>query len=207
MKKKIIGCLVFVVAIVIIVGGLYFVNRKDDVAFVGEKVTDKINLETLNEEIKSIGELAATEYLYTDAGQFSNNLKIKGFDVPLTQKSFIVRCDGIVKAGIDVTKIKIDVNENNKIVKIQIPHSMILSHEIDHDSFETLDESNGIFNGISVEDVNTFIGDSKKSIEEKVVNNGLLDKADVSVKELLTKFIESYVDKEYVVNIETSEES
>ena len=108
-----------------------------------------------------------------------------------------------------IDKSNVSVNVPNPVMRNKVADYLRVSetYELMGVGFETLDESNGIFNGISVEDVNTFIGDSKKSIEEKVVNNGLLDKADVSVKELLTKFIESYVDKEYVVNIETSEES
>lgn len=63
--------------------------------------------------------------------------------------------------------------------------------EIDNDSFEMLDESNGIFNTISASDVNDAQKELKEKMEQRAVEKGILDiaknNAETLVAELLNK--------------------
>ena len=79
-----------------------------------EIASKEINIDMLNSEIKDIGELATIEYLYTDAAKFEDAPTLFGQDIPFTTKSFIVKWDGIIKSGVKVDEIKVELNNNKK---------------------------------------------------------------------------------------------
>lgn len=116
------------------------VDRLLDPIAVYEEASREIDINVVNVEIQEIGELATLEYLYTDAGKFEDPKQLFGKDVPFTTKSFIAKWDGIIKAGVDISQVTAEVDSNNKEVVIHIPKAEILSHEIDSESVETLDQ-------------------------------------------------------------------
>jgi len=158
--------------------------------------TKKVTIDLIKSEIQEIGEIATIEYLYTDAGKFEDPKQLFGIDVPFTKKSFIAKWDGIIKAGVQVDKIIVEINDSNKEIIVHMPNSIILSHEIDKDSIETLDEKNGLFNPIRVEDVREFDKVSKDAMEERAIENGILDKASENAKEIIEKLVNNDVVQE-----------
>jgi len=153
-----------------------------------------INVSLLNENVKSIGELAAFQYLYTDSAYSEDASYIKDFKLPLTTNSFVIQWDGVIKAGIDATKIKVDVDDNSKEIKLTVPRAQILSHDVDNSSFAVLNEKNNIFNPIDVGEVNELISVSKGVMEKRAVENGILENADAEIKSLLSCFVLSMPD-------------
>ena len=65
-----------------------------------------------------------------------------------------------------------------------MPKARILSHQIDKDSIETLDQKDGLFNPVKVEDVRTFDSVSQDAMEERAIENGILDKAFENAKNI-----------------------
>ena len=129
-----------------------------------------------------------------------------GKDVPFTTKSFIAKWDGIIKAGVDISQVTAEVDSNNKEVVIHIPKAEILSHEIDSESVETLDQKNGLFNPVSVEDVREFDEKSKEKMEERAIENGILDKAFENAESIIEKLIDPMIQEfEYTVRFEVIE--
>lgn len=175
---------------------------------IGENISGNISIEEIESEIENIGELASIEYSYTDAGKFSDAHQIKDFTIPLTTKSFVVRWDGIIKAGIDLSKVNVEVDDSSKTIIIHLPKAEILSHTIDNDSLEILDETKNIFNPISVEDVTSFIGESKTYMEDKAVKKGLLDNATNNVKSIIEKQLnlDNNIKSNYTIKFEETEE-
>ena len=86
-----------------------------------EDASKEININVINAEIQDIGELVTIEYLYTDAGKFSDAKQLWGVDVPFTTKSFIAKWDGTIKAGVKVEQIIVEVNEVTKEIIVHIP--------------------------------------------------------------------------------------
>lgn len=166
-----------------------------------EIASKEINIDMLNSEIKDIGELATIEYLYTDAAKFEDAQKIFGQDIPFTTKSFIVKWDGIIKSGIKVDEIKVELNNNQKEIIVHIPKAEILSHEIDNESIETLDEKEGLFNSIKIDDVRELDAIGKESMEKRAVENGILEKAFENAKEIIYKLVNTDLVKEQEYNI------
>ena len=156
----------------------------------------EVSIDLIESKIESIGELATVEYLYTDAGKFEDPKQLFGMDIPFTTKSFIAKWDGIIKAGIDVEQISVEVNEKDLEIVICIPKAEILSHEIDNGSIETLDEKDGLFNPVKIEDVREFDAVSKDAMEERAIENGILDKAYENAKEIIEKLVDNEIVKE-----------
>lgn len=166
-----------------------------------DKPTTEITIDLIESEIKDIGELATIEYFYTDAGKFEDPKKVFGVNIPFTTKSFIAKWDGVIKAGVRIDGIIVEIIDSNKEIIIHIPNAEILSHEIYSDSIETLDEKDGLFNPVKVDDVREFDAVSKVTMEERAIENGLLDKAFENAKVIIEKLVSNDVVQEqgYVV--------
>ena len=169
-----------------------------------------IDIRVINAEIQDIGELATIEYLYTDAGKFEDPAELFGKEIPFsfTTKSFIVKWDGTIKAGVDISKVTAEVNKEKKEIVVHIPEAEILSHEIEDDSIETLDEKDGLFNKIKVEDIREFDINSKAAMEQRAIENGLLDKAFENAKSIIYKLLDTDMveELEYSITFETINE-
>lgn len=177
-------------------------------------VSPIIDLQLLHSKIESISELATVEYLYTDASEFSDSRHFVNWDVPGTKKSFILKWNGIIKAGVDLAQVELKLLENEsneenakKTLVVYVPAAKILSYEIDEDSVEVLNESSNIFNPITVSDKVSFDSAARKAMESRAIENGLLDKAQENAEEILTQLIyfdsdieENYTLKFYLIH-------
>lgn len=150
-------------------------------------MTPKMTTDLINNRLEEAKELTTLKYHYTNMGQFENQNDFYGWKVPFTTKSFIVSYDGTIHAGVNLEKAVVGFGNNR--IDIQIPNSIILSHEIDEESLKVFLEKDTIFNPIKIEDYNDFAKDQKKVVEEKAIKNGLLteanEKAEKTIKELL----------------------
>jgi len=160
-----------IITIIIIALIFFFVGRLWPTSDNPQKITNDL----LSQQIKEINELATVEYNYTNMGKFENTATFYGYKIPFTTKSFIVSYDGIIKAGIDMSNV--EVNISGKKINVTVPKASILSHEIDEDSIEIFDETANIFNQISIGDYNQFSSDQKKKMEESVKSKGLIEEA------------------------------
>lgn len=183
------------------------VARLSDPVAVAELASKRVTLSLIEAEIKDIGELATIEYLYTDAGKFEDPKKLFGVNIPFTTKSFIAKWDGIIKAGVEIDKIIVEINDVNKEIIIHLPSAKILSHEIDSNSIETLDEKDGLFNPLKVEDIREFDAVSKEAMELRAIENGILDKALENAKEIIERLMNNDVVQEqgYTISFEVME--
>lgn len=146
--------------------GVYFTSRETQPV---------ITADLLGQQLRDIQELSTVEYHYTNMGRFENQKDFYGWKVPFTTKSFIVAYDGVIKAGIDLSDLELQVT--GKTITVTLPEAKITSHEMDEDSLEVYDETHNIFNPIEIEDYNTFTADQKASIEQRAIENGLLTSA------------------------------
>lgn len=163
--------LLVVIAAAVVGAFLYGVSRNAE----SEPV---ITSSLLEERLRSVQQLVTVEYHYTNMGKFEDQKDFYGWKVPFTSKSFIVSYDGIIKAGIDMSALRIEVNEDAKRITITMPESEIISHEILEDSLEVFDESSNIFNPITIQDYSGFTADQREAMESKAISRGLFTAAD-----------------------------
>ncbi len=135
----------------------------------------QITGDLLASRLRSVQELVTVSYYYTNMGRFENQVDFYGWKVPFTTKSFIVSYDGVIKAGVDLEKLQVSIGDGE--VTVTLPESRIISHEIPEDSLEVFDESDNLFNHITIEDYTAFTQDQKSAMEQRAVDGGLLDRA------------------------------
>lgn len=185
------------------------VDRLSDPVAVYEEASKQVDISVINADIQDIGELATVEYLYTDAAKFEDPKKLFGKELPFefTTKSFVVKWDGVIKAGVDITQVTAEADDTEKKIIVKLPKATILSNEIDDDSVEVLDEKDGLFNSIKVEDVKSFDAVSKDDMEQRAIDHGILEKASENAKEIIEHLIQNDVTEEsgYTVEFEEAE--
>lgn len=148
-------------------------------------VTPDIVLDVMNTEIKSIGELATVNYLFTNAAKFTDSKQIKDWNIPFTEKSFIVKWDGQIRAGVVVDEVEITVDDDEKKVTVFIPRAQIFSYSVTR--AEVLDENNNIWNQITIDDKVKFDTETEREMKERAIESGLLEKAQESAQEIIVK--------------------
>lgn len=157
-------------------------------------VNPTITLDIINAELKGIGELATMEYMYTNAAKFSDAKKLIKWDIPFTEKNFILKWDGVIKAGIEVDQITTDLNKSTGVLIVRIPKAKILSHDPDRESAEVLDEKDGLFNPVKLDDQLKFDAAIEKEMEARAIENGLLEKAQENAETVITSLLNSIPD-------------
>lgn len=192
-KKSLIkNVLIIILLAISIIFGLNYYKSKNET---------KIDNKLIQNRIESVKELTSLKYSYTNMGQFENSNKFYGYDIPFTQKKFIVSYDGVISCGVDLDKM--DVKISGKNINIKLPKSKILSHEIYEDSLKIFDQKTSIFNPIKVEDYNEFAKKQKKSVEKKAIERGILIEADKKCKKAVKDIVN--IDnnlEDYTINVE-----
>ena len=135
-----------------------------------------VTSDLLGQQLRAVEELVSVSYHYTNMARYENQLDFYGWKVPFTTKTFIVSYDGIIKAGVDLSKVEVDMDADR--ITVTLPGSQIISHEIPEDSIEVFDESDNVFNRISITDYTSFTNDQKEAMEQRVLESGLLATAD-----------------------------
>lgn len=198
-KRILILAVIFVVICAICFGGGFFFSKKSSQ---GSKITS----DTLFEQVQAVSSIATLEYNYTNMGKFTDNTKLNGWSIPLTEKSFILTYDGKITAGIQMDAIKIDIRGKN--ITITVPPAEILSHQVDEKSIEVYDETKNIFNQISVSDYAAFSAKQKKVMEEKAVEGGLLKEAQDRAEKVISKLLknDTKIATDYEISFKVAEE-
>ena len=154
-----------------------------------DPVSPEIVLDTINTEIHGIGELASIEYIFTNSARFSDSVSLGKWNIPFTEKSFILKWDGKIKAGIDLEKVTAELAQDEERIIIYVPAAQILSYETFHDTVEVLDEKDNIFNKLKIEDKVGFDTATSEEIKIRAIANGLLEKAQKNAEAIISKVL------------------
>ena len=159
-----------------------------------KNVKVKITSSMIRESLGDMGTLVTADYSCTQVETYSKTKTL--FYVYDSNTSFVYSYDGVVYAGVDFTKIKVERNDVNKQIIIEVPDADITSVEIDYDSFKVYSEKQGIFNPLKIEDYN----DAQKSFDEKArtlaKEKGIIKKAEDNAKTIIETFVYSLMEDE-----------
>ena len=156
----------------------------------GSRENVEISAIVLQNKISAMSELAVVTYTYTELGQYESSKEFYGVKMPFTTNRFLLTYDGVIKAGIDMTEVKVDVDQGVKTVTVTLPQAEILSHEIDEDSVKIYDEKTSIFNAFTIEDYTSFYADQKKTVEKKARDKGLLTEAQTQAENAVRQLLD-----------------
>lgn len=147
---------------------------------------EEVTRSQLEEQINSIGELATLKYIYTNSSRKTGNLTwLWGWTVPFSDSSLLVTYDGTIKAGINLSEIKFEVNDSSHAITVTLPKSKVLDHYIPQETINVLEVKDGLFNPVTFDDYNKFIAEEKKVMEQKAIGIGILTEADKEAKAVI----------------------
>ena len=171
----------FFLATTIILAMLLIFNKMN------EAKDRKYDTSTVLSKIVHIQELATVKYNYSGVIGYKDNFKILNISVPLTDKYFLLKYNGYLKAGVDFSKIKVNINGEN--VHVSMPRAQIFDIVIDENSVKVYDESENAFNPIKISDYNKALADEKETMRQDAIKQGVLkdanNQAELAIKSLL----------------------
>lgn len=213
-RRRKIKFIILAIIIVAVIGGTWFggyslakknadakiaklnakITEMEATPVVLDPITPEIVRKVLKNKVSEISELATAEYSFTNADKFSDTKGIvKAFDW-MTKKSFVLKWEGKIKAGVDLKDVEFKTSVKNKVITITLPHSDILSYETDLDSVKVLDEKDGLFNPVTLNDTAKFNRESKYDMQKRAVDTGLLEKADRNLEIIITNLLYSNIE-------------
>ena len=170
-----------------------------------ETVVEKdavVSGETIEAGLNDIGKLCTAEYYFTHVTDYESSKQFHGFNIPLTKARFIFSYDGSILAGVDFEQVEVTKDDETKTIEVKLPEVETISTSIDPDSFRLYDESNNIFNPISVTDVTDSYAALIEDEEQKAIGNGLYERAEKNAAMLIESFLKgTYGMADYTVQI------
>jgi len=154
--------------------------------FSGDKDLGYDSTAVLN-RVVPIQELALVKYNYSGVIGYKDFLKILKINVPLTEKSFLLKYNGYIKAGVDFENMKVEVT--GKDVHISLPRPKILDTLIDEKSINVYNESMNAFNPLTIADYNKAIMKEKENMINDAISQGILTDASKQAEMVLTSIM------------------
>ncbi|MEA4920047.1 MAG: DUF4230 domain-containing protein [Clostridiaceae bacterium] len=125
----------------------------------------------ISDKLEAASDLASAKMTYNGLIHYSDG------DIPfLTLKAFSMTYRAKIKAGIDLSKVVVEITDSKVI--ITIPQIEVLDLSIDTDSIQYYDQKSALFNGESKEDALKAISAAKEDVTE----NGGIDELKMSAK-------------------------
>lgn len=153
----------------------------------------KVTTAYISGKIDNISELTTTQLEYNGLIVLSDG------NIPfLTKKGFSMRYTASIRAGIDISEIKINVTEEK--VTVAIPDAQIQSVNVNSDSVVFYDEKHALFNWTDKEDIVNALSAAKKDAENRIDEDELLEKAKEQTETILKSVLtDSIGDRELII--------
>lgn len=160
--------------------------------------TPKDTSKVLN-TIEEVVEISTSKYNYSNITTITKDKSFKNIKIPFTEKSFIIKYNGIIKGGVNLEDINVSKNSRNSI-SIDISKCSILDHYIDEENIYVYDIKNALFNKVQVNEVIEELANSKKEYEEKIIKEGFMKEIEEGIKVSLEKSLKDLGYEDILIN-------
>lgn len=191
-SKKIEKVLILLPILILVITGSYFIHK-----FKSNQNIYK-NTDRVMNTISQVLDLSTVKYNYTNVITVKKDKSINEMKIPFTEKSFIIKYNGIINGGVKPEDIKI-VKNNGESIQIQIDKCEILDHYIDSDNIYVYDVKSSLFNKLEIQEVLDDINKYKKEYEEKALKEGLMEEIKRSTKTSIKNMLKNIGYKNVVV--------
>lgn len=149
-----------------------------------------VTVEEVEAKLVEIGELStyAGEYTCT-LGKDETRYWLEKIPVFGSTNSIAITCDGIVKAGYDISEIIVNVDDDK--IYISIPEAHLNDNYVIWDSLECV-ETNNILNPIEFSQYQELVSEIEQMGLETVVDQGIYSKAEENLKGLIKVFLSEF---------------
>ena len=220
-KGQWVSSALIAVLVLLLVGGVAFYFAREHLGGrTKEKAEEKavpavievektITGEALQAKLRAAGVLVTQEYASTEVGSYESRnaaeLFGQGVTVPLNRASFLYCYEGVTRAGVDLTELTLEKDDEFKTITVRLPKARILGTELKADSFRYYDEKTGTFSPIAVASPDAVNPILKENAEKRAADNGLLTYADESAKTQIAALLEGMFGTDgYAVSVETA---
>ena len=178
-----------VLTIIIIIAVLLLLNFRNILNF-NEDKTSRSTL--VAEKLVELSEWTTLRYEYSNVivsrlEQSVNVFGITDFNYAETIK--LIEYTGYIKAGTDMSKVEITIEEESNKIIVKVPKSQIIDNVVETENTRVEDLVGNIFSNYPTQIVFDEINKNKILLEEKKINDGFLEDADKRIEELLTSFL------------------
>ena len=122
MKRWKRNTLISLLIIAIIVGVFFYTKY----SFKKEMELLSNNIE---EQLSKILELSTVKYNYTNVVSYKDSKKFSGLNLPFTSKSFLIKYDGYIKAGVDLNTVETELIDT-KTIKMTLDKPRVFDNVI-----------------------------------------------------------------------------
>ena len=192
-SKKIKKLLILLPILIVVITGSCFMYK-----FKSNKNIYKDNTKVMN-TISQVLNLNTVKYNYSNIITVRKDKSINDIKIPFTEKSFIIKYNGIINGGVTPQDIKIIKNTGNEIF-VEIEECKILDHYIDNDNIYVYDVKSSMFNKLEIQEVLDDINKYKKEYEEKALQEGLMNEIMKTTKTSMENMLKNIGYKEVVVS-------
>ncbi len=155
-----------------------------------DKVKVTIDTRIIEEGLDDMGFLVTQEYYFTMVETYTKEKKVLKFFDATSELAYSY--EGSVTAGVDFERIKIRKDDENKVIRVEVPKAEIQTVIIDKDSFKTYSEKESMWNKLDMSDFNSSLSEFEKAAKDKALENGILDRAQERAEELVYNFVSKY---------------
>lgn len=175
-----------------------FVLKADKVIEEGNYI---LTISTIEEIVKPAADLITTKYIYKDADTNKDYKSFFGKNTPGTKSEVVFTYSGTISVGVDLSKVKYDIDNENKTINVSIPDVIIMTNEIDSSSFKYYTVSESIFNPYNMGKSTDLIAKLKSVKEEQIKNDKeFMDEARKNTQNVLKEFLtNANATKDYTV--------
>ena len=140
--------------------------------------------------ISQVLDLNTVKYTYSNIVAVKKDKSINDIKIPFTEKSFIIKYDGVINGGIKPEDIAIVENTGKKII-IEVEQCRILNHYIDDENLYVYDIKNSIFNKLDTNDILSDISKYKNEYEEQLLKEGFMEEVKENTKASLVNLLKN----------------
>lgn len=185
---------ILVFLLIALIAVYFFFFRKK---FIGLNKEERVD--NLKASIEDVGDLVTVEYNYTDILTYKDSLTLMDMKIPFTDKSYIIKYNGYIKAGVDLSKAVVkDIKETS--VELDVPVATITDSVLDEKSMVILDQKNNIFNPLDLGDYQDTLKKELNARELKAKKDGLLERAQDNADKILRKLLQGLGFKDIKIN-------
>lgn len=143
----------------------------------------------IEEKVSRLVELSTIKYNYTNIVEYDDKMQVNGMNIPFTNKKFILKYSGYIKAGIDLSTIDVKVKDKDS-VDVKMDKAEIFENVISEEDVYFFDEKDSVFNKLSFKDLYSVLIDEKEKMKEEVIQKGILNDAEGNGKEIIYSLLE-----------------
>lgn len=192
-QKKINKALILFLFLILLISGIYFISNK----YKKESIY-KDNIKVIN-TLSQVLDISTVKYNYSNIVEIKKDKSISNIKIPFTEKSFIIKYNGIINGGVKPEDIEVVSNTGDEIL-IEIKKCQILDHYIDDENIYVYDIKNSIFNKLDIQEALDEISNCKKEYEEKIISEGFMEEIQENTKVSIENILKGIGYKEVVIN-------